>query len=93
VGGKSYNGTSLDYCAISYNVNGSTRWLERVGGVPTSNTHVLYDGTQHGVDAAGCLRVSRFGGPIDHIGDVFLYGLVSRSGNQFTVVKYTQEDR
>ncbi len=54
---------------------------------------VLYDGAQNGSDVAGCIRVSSDGGPyIDHDGDVFLYGLVSHSGSQFTVVKYTQTD-
>ncbi len=91
--GKSYNGSSFDYCAISYKLDGEIRWIERVGGVPTGNTYVLYDGAQNGPDTPGCIRVSRSGGPVDHVGDVFLYGLVSRSGNPFTVLKYIQEDR
>ncbi len=93
VGGKSYNGVSLDYCAISYDISGATRWIQALPPNPPGDPFVLYDGAQNGSDVAGCIRVSSDGGPfIDHDGDVFLYGLVSRSGSQFTVVKYTQTD-
>jgi hypothetical protein len=91
VGGKSYNGSSFDYCAVSYLLNGLTRWDERITG--NDNYYVLFDGAQNGSDVAGCLRVSSSGGQVDHDGDVFLYGLSAHSGSQFTVIKYTQTDQ
>lgn len=92
IGGKSYNGTSLDFCAISYRSDGARRWIERVGGVPTSNEFVLHNGPSNGTDFAGALRVS-LQGPIDHDGDVFLFGSADNSGKQFRLIKYKQEDR
>ncbi len=96
VAGFSYTGSSKDYFAISYlPFNGQRRWQVCTGTapIPTADDFVTVGGIQNGSDTSGSIRVSRYGSnAIDHVGDVYLYGLFTNTGNQFTVVKYRQSD-
>ncbi len=90
VAGRSYNGTSLDYVAIRYDSGGTRNWVECVGGVPTANDFVLYNGPQNSTDYAAGIRVSLSGGQIDLDGDVFMYGIVTNTGNKYRLTKHVQ---